>query len=253
MDTTGDDTITSSSAKGKAPAPPPQDREETMQGVEKDAFQDSFEEGAEEFYPTSWKASAEVDAAKATTSLHNTTELLNLWTDKGYRIPEHLTDSFATELLQVVYSASEIGLIRQVANGASQVAALEQVIESLRSQLPPGPPPPPVYGPSGSGLQPPHSSNATSDPAGLHRPRKKLIPAQSSCQPPPPPPRPTPASFASTAAATASLSQPPPAKRRKGSAAMAEGLVQMAKSFPSAPNASIIQVQQIVAGGAGPS
>jgi hypothetical protein len=52
------------------------------------------------------------------------------------------------------------------------------------------------------------------------------------------------------AAATVALPQPPPPKRRKGAAGAQAGLVQMAKSFLSAPTAAIIHAQQVVSSAA---
>lgn len=126
MDTSGDDTITSSS-RGKAPAPPPEDHEETLGEADRASFQESFEEGLDIFLPTGSREKVEEDIA---TSLHNTTELINVWTDQGYRVPAALTDNFVTEILQAAYTASEIGLIKHaVQDGGSHSSALQQIIK----------------------------------------------------------------------------------------------------------------------------
>jgi hypothetical protein len=87
-----------------------------------------------------------------------------------------------------------------------------------------------------------HSSNATSDPAGLHHLVKKAL-FTCSCK------RPLLSnfkSFATVAVATVTLPQPLPPKKKKGAAVSQAGLVQMAKSFLTAPTAAIIHAQQVV-------
>lgn len=183
MDTSGDNTITSSS-RGKALAPSPEDHEETLGEADRTSFQESFKEGPDVFLPTGSREKVEEDIASAATSLHNATKLINVWTDQGYCVPAALTDNFVTELLQAAYTMSEIGLIKHaVQDGGSHSLALQQVINSLWSQLPAAAPPSPQYA-SGSGSQQlPHSSNATSNPVGLHRPKRKLIPPWSAHRP----------------------------------------------------------------------
>jgi hypothetical protein len=113
------------------------------------------------------------------------------------------------------------------------------------AQAPPATAPSPPPCPSGSGPLP-HSSNATSDPAGLRRPVKKAL-FMRSCK------RPLPSdtkSFATASSAAVALPQPSPPKKRKGAAAAQAGLVQMAKSFPSAPTAAIVHAQQVVSSAA---
>jgi hypothetical protein len=112
-------------------------------------------------------------------------------------------------------------------------------------QAPPATSPSPQPCPSGSGPLP-RSSNATSDPASLcHLVKKTLLACSRKC------PLPSDAKSFATAAATAvALPQPPPPKKRKGAAAAQAGLVQMAKSFLSAPTTAIIHAQQVVSGAA---
>jgi hypothetical protein len=57
-------------------------------------------------------------------------------------------------------------------------------------------------------------------------------------------------SCATAAATTVALPQPPPPKQRKGTAATQAGLVQMAKSFLTAPTAAIVHAQQVVSSAA---
>jgi hypothetical protein len=57
-------------------------------------------------------------------------------------------------------------------------------------------------------------------------------------------------SFATAASTAVALPQPSPPKRRKGAAAAQAVLVQMAKSFPSAPTAAIVHAQQVMSGAA---
>jgi hypothetical protein len=117
--------------------------------------------------------------------------------------------------------------------------------ESLHTQAPPAAAPSPPPRPSGSGPLP-HSSNATSHPAGLCCPVKKALFARSHKRPLPSDAK----SFATAASAAVALPQTSPPKRRKGAAAAQAGLVQMAKSFPSAPTAAIVHAQQVVSGAA---
>jgi hypothetical protein len=151
-------------------------------------------------------------------------------------------DLLVTELLQAVYTVSEISLIQHAlaAGSETQTIALHALIESLHVQAPPATAPLPQSRPL------PRSSNATSDPAGLCCPVKKALLAHSCKCPLPSNAK----SFATAAATTVALPQPPPPKRRKGAAAAQAGLVQMAKSFLSTPTSAIVHAQQVVSSAA---
>jgi hypothetical protein len=218
----------------------------TLEGADADAFMANFND-PESFYASGAKDKVLADLQAATRSTHNLTKTLNLWSHQGYRLDADATDSRVTELLQAVYTVSEIGLVQHAlaAGSETQSIALCALIESLRAQAPPATAPSPPSRPSGSGPLP-RSSNATSDPAGLCRPVKKALFACSRKRPLPSDAK----SFATAASAAVALPQPSPSKRRKGAAAAQAGLVQMAKSFPSAPTAAIVHAQQVVSGAA---
>jgi hypothetical protein len=180
-------------------------------------------------------------------STHNLTETLNLWSHQGYCLDADAADSLITELLQAVYTVSEIGLVQHTlaAGSETQSIALRALIKSLHAQAPLATAPSPPPCPSGSGPLP-HSSNATSDPAGLHHPVKKALFMRPRKRPLPSDTK----SFATASSAAVALPQPSPPKKRKGAAAAQAGLVQMAKSFPSAPTAAIVHAQQVVSSAA---
>jgi hypothetical protein len=201
----------------------------------------------EAFYTSGAKDKVLADLQAATRSTHNLTETLNLWSHQGYRLDADAAESLVTELLQAVYTVSEIGLIQHAlaAGSETQSIALHALIKSLRAQAPLASAPSPPPHPSGSGPLP-CSSNATSDPTGLRCPVKKALFACSRKRPLPSDAK----SFTTAASVAVALPQPSPPKRRKGAAAAQAGLVQMAKSFPSAPTAAIVHAQQVVSGAA---
>jgi hypothetical protein len=140
-------------------------------------------------------------------------------------------------------TVSEIGLVQHAmaAGSEAQTIALCTLIKSLCTQAPPAATPlPPGPGPL------PHSFNITSDPASLCHPVKKALFA-CSCKCPLPS---NSKSFARVAAATVALPQHPPPKKRKGAATAQAGLVQMAKSFSTAPTTAIVHAQQVVSSAA---
>jgi hypothetical protein len=89
-------------------------------------------------------------------STHNLTETLNLWSHQGYHLDADATDSLVTELLQAVYTVSEIGLVQHAlaAGSETQSIALRALIKSLRTQAPPATAPSPPSRPSGFGPLP---------------------------------------------------------------------------------------------------
>jgi hypothetical protein len=194
----------------------------------------------EAFYASGAKDKVLADLQGATRSTHNLTETLNLWSHQGYRLNADAADSLVTELLQAVYTVSKIGLVQHALAAGSETQSI-----ALRAQAPPATAPSPPSRPSRSGPLP-RSSNATSDPAGLRCPVKKALFVHSHKRPLPSNAK----SFATAASAAVALPQPSPPKRRKGAATAQAGLVQMAKSFPSAPTAAIVHAQQVVSSAA---
>ena len=234
--------------------PPPTDtpdRNAILANVEKEAFTEDIADDPDVFYASGAKDKVLADLAAATSSTHNLVELLNLYSTSGYRLDPEATDKLTIELLQAVSTAAELGLVQHAlaAGSSSQYSAIQSLIESLRSQAPPAPAPiPPTRNP-GQPPPLPRSTNAIADPAGLNRPAKKAILFARSRKRPTPP-NPNTRSFANAAAAASDLPQPPPLKKRKGPAATQAGLVQMAKSFPTATTEAIVQAQQVVSGSA---
>jgi hypothetical protein len=62
----------------------------------------------EAFYASGAKDKVLADLQAATRSTHNLTKTLNLWSHQGYRLDADAADSLVTELLQAVYTVSEI-------------------------------------------------------------------------------------------------------------------------------------------------
>jgi hypothetical protein len=85
------------------------------------------------FYASGAKDKVLVDLQAATRSTHNLTETLNLWSHQGYRLNADAADALVTELLQAVYTVSEIGLVQHAlaAGSETQSIALRALIESL--------------------------------------------------------------------------------------------------------------------------
>jgi hypothetical protein len=128
------------------------------------------------FYASGAKDKVLADLQAATRSTHNLTKTLNLWSHQGYCLDVDAANLLVTELLQAVYTVSEIGLVQHTlaAGSKTQSIALRALIESLRTQAPPAAAPSPPPRPSGSGPLP-RSSNTTSDPASLCRLVKKAL------------------------------------------------------------------------------
>jgi hypothetical protein len=181
--------------------------------------------------------------------------LLNLYSSSGFRLDPVQSDRLAIELLQAVSAASNLGIIQHalLAGSESQIEAMAQIIDSLRSQAPIGAPSAPRQprDPQAPPGPVPRAAHALSDPAGVHRPgrqpdvrplniHKRQRPLSTDPNPHP--------NFATVASAAAGLPQPPPAKKARGAAAAQAGLVQMAKAFPTAPTQAIISAQHVVSG-----
>jgi hypothetical protein len=213
----------------------PQDHAAVMEGVEGSAFMDNFED-PEAFFASEAKDKVLDDLQAATKSTHNLIKTLNLWSQQGYCLDADATDLLITELLQAVYTVYKIGLVQHAmaAGSEAQTIALHALIESLCMQAPPAAAPSPQPQPSRPGPLP-CSSNATSDPAGLRcLVKKALFACFHKC--------PLPSDSKSFATVAVALLQPPPLEKRKGAAAAQAGLVQMAKSFPTAPTTAIVVV-----------
>jgi hypothetical protein len=172
-----------------------------MEGVDRDAFMGDFED-PKAFFASGAKDKV-LDNLQATTkSTHNLIETLNLWSQQGYCLDADAADLLVTELLQAVYTVSEIGLVQHAmaAGSEAQIIALCTLMESLHAQAPPATAPSPQPCPSGSGPLA-CSSNTTSDPASLRCLVKKALFACSCKRPPPSDAK----SFATAAAATLAL------------------------------------------------
>jgi hypothetical protein len=76
-------------------------------------------------------------------STHNLTKTLNLWSHHGYHLDVDAADSLVTELLQAVYTVSEIGLVQHALAAGSETQTITLSASSLRAsahrphQLPP--------------------------------------------------------------------------------------------------------------------
>jgi hypothetical protein len=64
------------------------------------------------------------DLQAATRSTHNLSETLNLWSHQGYRLDADAADSLVTELLQAVYTVSEIGLVQHALAAGSEAQSI---------------------------------------------------------------------------------------------------------------------------------
>jgi hypothetical protein len=115
--------------------PIPPDRSAMLEGANADAFMADFDD-PEAFYASGAKDKVLADLQAAMRSTHNLTETLNLWSHQGYCLDADATNSLVTELLQAVYTVSEISLIQHAlaAGSETQSIALCALIESLRTQ-----------------------------------------------------------------------------------------------------------------------
>jgi hypothetical protein len=84
-----------------------------------DAFMEDLDD-PESFFASGAKDKVLVDLHTATKSTHNLTKTLNLWSHHGYRIDVDAADSPVTELLQAVYTVSEIGHVQHALAAGSK-------------------------------------------------------------------------------------------------------------------------------------
>jgi hypothetical protein len=114
------------------------------------------------------------DLGAAASSTRNLVELLNLYSTSGYCLDPVQSDRLAIELLQAVHTASNLGIIQHALLGGSesQIAAIGQIVDSLRAQAPIGAPPPPRRPCDPQAPPEPilRAAHAISDPAGVRRP-----------------------------------------------------------------------------------
>jgi hypothetical protein len=142
-------------------------------------------------------------------------ELLNLYSTSGFCLDPVQSDRLAIELLQAVQAASNLGIIQHalLAGSESQIAAMGQIVDSLRAQAPLGAPPPPrrPRNPQAPPEPIPRAAHAISDPAGVRRPGRlpNVRPLNIHKRQHPQSTDPAP-SFATAASAAVGLPQPPP-------------------------------------------
>jgi hypothetical protein len=136
-------------APTSTPPPIPPARPAMLEGADADAFMVDFDD-PEAFYASGAKDKVLADLQAAMRSTHNLTKTLNLWSHQGYRLDVDAADSLVTELLQAVYTVSEIGLVQHAlaAGSETQSIALRALIESLRAQAPPASAPSPPSRPT---------------------------------------------------------------------------------------------------------
>jgi hypothetical protein len=251
----GDNTITGRPPVFVPPSHSPSSRSERLADVNAELFMDEDAEEPQHFFAVGARDRVSNDLGAAASSTRNLVELLNLYSTSGFRLDPVQSDRLAIELLQAVHAASNLGIIQHalLAGSESQIAAIGQIIDSLRAQAPLGAPPPPrrPRDPQAPPDPIPRTTHALSDPAGVRRAgrlpdvrplniRKRQRPLSTDPHP----------NFATVASAAAGLPQPPPAKKARGAAAVQAGLVQMAKAFPMAPTQAIISTQHVVSGAA---
>jgi hypothetical protein len=215
-----------------------------------------MDEDAEEpqhFYAVGARDKVSDDLGAAASSTCNLVELLNLYSSAGFCLDPVQSDRLAIELLQAVSAASNLGIIQHalLAGSNSQISAMADIVDSLRSQAPTRAPAPrrPPHDTQAPPRPVPRAANALSDPAGVRRPGRlpDVRPLNICKRQRPPSTNPNP-NFAMVASAAAGLPQPSQAKKARGAAAAQAGLVQMAKAFPVAPTQAIINAQHVVSG-----
>lgn len=65
----------------------------------------------EAFYASGAQDKVRKDLAAATTSMHNLTEMLSLFTNNGYHLDAEASNFLVTELVQAVFTVSKTGLL----------------------------------------------------------------------------------------------------------------------------------------------
>jgi hypothetical protein len=235
------------------PPPSPTSRKELLSDVNREYFMDEDAEEPQHFFAVGARDRVSNDLGAAASSTCNLVELLNLYSSAGFRLDPVQSDRLAIELLQAVSAASNLGIIQHalLAGSDSQILAMADIVDSLRSQAPMRAPPPPCH-PHDTQAPPgpvPRAANALSDPAGVRQPGRQpdVRPLNIRKRQRPPSTDPNP-NFATVASAAAGLPQPSQAKKARGATAAQAGLVQMAKAFPAAPTQAIISAQHVVSG-----
>jgi hypothetical protein len=169
-----DNTITGRSPVFVPPSPSPASRSERLSDVNADLFMDKDAKDPQHFFAVGARDRVSDDLGAAASSTRNLVELLNLYSTSGYRLDPVQSDRLAIELLQAVHAASNLGIIQHALLGGSesQIAAIGQIVDSLRAQAPIGAPPPPrrPRDPQAPPEPIPRAAHAISDPAGVRRP-----------------------------------------------------------------------------------
>jgi hypothetical protein len=173
----GDNTITGRSRVFVPPPPSPTSRSELLSDVNREFFMDEDAEDPQHFYAVGAQDRVSDDLGAAASSTRNLVELLNLYSSAGFRLDPVQSDRRAIELLQAVSAASNLGIIQHALLGGSesQIEAMAQIVDSLRSQAPIGAPPPPrrPCDPQAPPGPVPRAAHALSDPAGVRRPGRQ--------------------------------------------------------------------------------
>jgi hypothetical protein len=106
---------------------------------------DEASEDPQHFFAVGARDRVSNDLGTAASSTRNLVELLNLYSTSGYRLDPVQSDRLAIELLQAVHTASNLGIIQHalLSGTEPQIAAIGQIVDSLRAQAPIGAPPPP--------------------------------------------------------------------------------------------------------------
>jgi hypothetical protein len=193
--------------------PVPPDCSATLDGADADAFMADFDD-PEAFYASGAKDKVLADLQGAMRSTHNLSETLNLWSHQ------------ATASMRMLLTCSSLSYYRLFTQSPRLVSSSMHWLLDPRLNPLLSVPLLRASAPRPHQLLPPH-----------HHPTP---PDLGLCPAPLMPPLTLPAS--------AAWSRRP--KKRKGAAAAQAGLVQMAKSFLSAPPAAIVHTQQVVSGAA---
>jgi hypothetical protein len=141
----GNNTITGRSPVFVPPPPSPTSRSVLLADVNREFFMDEDAEDPQHFYAVGARDRVSDDLGAAASSTRNLVELLNLYSSAGFRLDPVQSDRLAIELLQAVSAASNLGIIQHalLAGSDSQIAAMADIVDSLRSQAPTHAPPPP--------------------------------------------------------------------------------------------------------------
>jgi hypothetical protein len=223
------------------PTPPlPQDRTAVMAGVDQDTFMGDFED-LEAFFTSSAKDKVLDYHQAATKSTHNLVETLNLWSSNSYRLqpltclsPSSYRQS--TQSLKLALSSMPWLLDLRLKSLLSAPSLRASVCRPLQLL-----PPHHNHNLPDLGLCPAPPMPPLTLPASVAQSRRpSLCTLTSTLFPPTPSPLPQ--------WLLLLLLSPSPLPPRRGTSATAAqaGLVEMAKSFPSAATATIVYTQQVV-------